>query len=60
MKPLLLAAAQLATEPAENDVLAEALRVSGIGMLGIFVVMGLFAAMITLLTKLFPDGDVSA
>jgi hypothetical protein len=57
MNFLLLAAAQPATEPAETDVLAEALRISGIGMLGIFVVMGLFAAMITLLTKLFPDGE---
>jgi hypothetical protein len=58
MKLFLLAAAeQVATGPDRAGVLSEALHVSGIGMLGIFVVMGLFAAMITLLTNLFPDGE---
>jgi predicted benzoate:H+ symporter BenE len=42
-----------------NAVWEEALRISGVAMGGIFVVMGLFAAMIVALTKLFPDEEES-
>jgi hypothetical protein len=37
--------------------LPEALRISGIALLAIFFVMGLFGAMIALLARLFPDGE---
>ena len=35
----------------------EALRVSGMGMGGVFFVMGLFAMMIVALTTCFPDNE---
>lgn len=57
MKSLVIGAAtEMATESPAAAVLSEAIRVSAIGMLGIFVVMGLFALMIILLTRVFPDG----
>lgn len=39
-----------------NSALPEALRISGIALVAIFVVMGMFGAMIALLARLFPDG----
>lgn len=36
--------------------LPEALRISGVGLLAIFFVMGLFGSLIALLARLFPDG----
>jgi hypothetical protein len=42
---------------ADTTVWQEALRVSGIGMSGVFFVMGLFATMILALTTLFPEEE---
>jgi hypothetical protein len=39
--------------------LPDALRISGIALLAIFFVMGLFGAMITLLSLVFPESDNS-
>ena len=41
----------------EASALPEALRISGIGLLAIFCVMGFFGAMIAVLVRLFPDRD---
>jgi hypothetical protein len=55
-EPLLTFAAQLvAAAAAAESALPEALRISGIGLVAIFFVMGLFGAMIKLLTWLFPE-----
>jgi hypothetical protein len=43
-----------------GSALPEALNISGIALVAIFVVMGLFGAMITLLSMLFPDTDDTA
>jgi hypothetical protein len=40
--------------------LPEALRISGIALLAIFFVMGLFGAMITLLSVIFPESEVGS
>ena len=53
--PLLLAAAFY-----NDPVLLEALRVSGIALLAIFFVMGLFGAMIRLFSILFPPTEDEA
>lgn len=45
----------LLAEATTQPVLPEALRVSGVAMLAIFVVMGLFALLISLLGRMFPD-----
>ncbi len=44
----------LATVSFDDPVLMEALRVSGIALLAIFLVMGLFGVMISLFSILFP------
>lgn len=53
---LLIGAAQ-SVEPGSNvgSALPEALRISGIALLAIFFVMGLFGSMIALLARLFPE-----
>jgi hypothetical protein len=38
---------------AGSDAFFESLRISGVGMLGVFLVMGLFAALISLLMRWF-------
>jgi hypothetical protein len=38
-----------------TSALPEALRISGVALVAIFCVMGLFGAMILLLTRMFPD-----
>lgn len=43
--------AEATTQPA----LPQALRLSGVALVAIFVVMALFAVLITLLGRLFPD-----
>lgn len=40
-----------------NPALAEALRISGIALGAIFLVMGFFGILITLLVRAFPEGD---
>ena len=40
-----------------GSALPEALRISAIAMLAIFFVMGLFGAMITLFSVVFPETD---
>lgn len=50
--PAIVAATQV------GSALPEALRISGIALAAIFLVMGLFGTMITLLSKIFPeDGE---
>jgi len=39
-----------------DSALPEALQISGIALLAIFFVMGLFGTLIALLARLFPDG----
>ena len=53
----LLAIADQAVAPAleSGSALPAALRISGIGLIAIFFVMGLFGALITLLTFMFPE-----
>ena len=43
-----------------GSALPEALRISGIALLAIFFVMGLFGALITLLSIIFPESDVES
>jgi len=38
-----------------GSALPEALRISGVALLAIFFVMGLFGAMIALLSRVFPE-----
>lgn len=52
--------AAAATTTAAASALPEALRISGVALVAIFCVMGLFGAMIMLLTWLFPDGSEGA
>jgi hypothetical protein len=52
---LALAEQAVATALQGGSALPEALRISGIGLIGIFFVMGLFGALITLLSFLFPE-----
>ena len=55
---LLIIATQLTFAAQANDsALPEALRISGIALLAIFFVMGLFGAMIKLLSILFPEAN---
>lgn len=66
MNTLLLGFAANATEAAAAatttaaSALPEALRISGVALIAIFCVMGLFGAMIMLLTWLFPDESENA
>jgi hypothetical protein len=55
----LLALAEQVVAPAAEggSALPEALHISGIALLAIFFVMGLFGAMITLLSRLFPEAE---
>ena len=55
----LLALAEQAVAPAAQggSALPEALHISGIALLAIFFVMGLFGTMIALLSRLFPEVD---
>jgi hypothetical protein len=50
----------IATLSVNDPVLLEALRVSGIALLAIFFVMGLFGVMIHLFSILFPAGEDEA
>jgi hypothetical protein len=50
----------IATLSFNDPVLLEALRVSGIALLAIFFVMGLFGVMIQLFSILFPAGEDEA
>lgn len=45
---------------AATSALPEALQISGVALIAIFCVMGLFGAMILLLTWLFPDESENA
>jgi hypothetical protein len=54
MNTLILGFATEATTAAASA-LPEALQISGVALVAIFCVMGLFGAMIMLLTWLFPD-----
>ena len=62
----LLAFTEVATEalisPADDatSALSEALRISGVALVAIFCVMGLFGLMILLLTRMFPDKEEQA
>jgi hypothetical protein len=38
-----------------DSALPEALRISGVALVAIFIVMGLFGAMIALLSRVFPE-----
>jgi hypothetical protein len=62
MNAILMAFAEQAVAPATQvgSALPEALNISGIALVAIFVVMGLFGAMITLLSMLFPDTEDTA
>jgi hypothetical protein len=55
----MLTLAEQAATPLSNvdSALPEALRISGIALLAIFFVMGLFGALIALLTRLYPDNS---
>jgi hypothetical protein len=59
MYAILMAFAEQAVAPATQvgSALPEALHISGIALLAIFFVMGLFGAMITLLSRLFPEAE---
>jgi hypothetical protein len=53
---VLILAEQAATPPSNvGSALPEALRISGIALVAIFFVMGLFGVMIALLSRLFPE-----
>lgn len=58
----LMAFAEQAVAPATQigSALPEALRISGIALVAIFFVMGLFGTMITLLSLVFPEKDDGA
>jgi len=53
----LLIGAQQAAAAGSNveSALPEALRISGVALVAIFFVMGLFGAMIALLSRVFPE-----
>jgi predicted DNA repair protein MutK len=46
---------QILAEATTQPALPQALRLSGVALVAIFVVMGLFAVLITFLGRLFPD-----
>lgn len=48
---------QAVEQPDRGSVLAEALRISAVGLLSIFIVMGLFAVLIKLFARLFPKPE---
>lgn len=53
---LLIVAQQSAAAGANAEsALPEALRISGVALVAIFFVMGLFGAMIALLSRVFPE-----
>jgi len=52
---ILASVTDAATQPAQDgSALAPALKISGVALLGIFVVMGIFAASIVIMGRLFP------
>lgn len=57
MYAILLAIAEQTVAPGANaeSALPEALRISGVALMAIFFVMGLFGAMIALLSRVFPE-----
>lgn len=66
MSSILLAIANEGTDSLTSAVngstsaLPEALRISGVALVAIFCVMGLFGLMILLLTRMFPDKEEQA
>lgn len=56
---VVLAATTPATVPDAVDPLSAALRVSGIALIAIFAVMGLFGALISIIGRLFPEAEES-
>lgn len=48
---------QATTAAADGSALSQALRVSGIALVAIFVVMGLFGVLITLIGRVFPEPE---
>jgi hypothetical protein len=52
---LALAQQTVAAGSNADSALPEALRVSGVALVAIFIVMGLFGSMIALLSRLFPE-----
>ena len=52
---LIVAQQAAAAGSSAESALPEALRISGVALMAIFFVMGLFGAMIALLSRVFPE-----